>query len=60
MSLIENPNFYIGRMDRCCPCQCDDRYENFKVRKDEIDNFINTQIQIGDNQFIVFSDINQN
>ena len=52
MSIIENPNWYAGKMDRCCSCDCDNRYQYFRVHKDEIEGFITTQ----KNNFMVFHD----
>ena len=37
ITIIEKPNFYTGKIDRCCPCECSDRYEHFRVRKNEIE-----------------------
>ena len=52
--IIEEPNFYSGKVDRCCKCDCDNRYEYFRVHKDEIDDFITTQ----KNDYILFFDNN--
>lgn len=45
MRIIELENFFIMRMDRCCPCDCNDRYQVKKIKKEEIDEFINTQLK---------------
>ena len=52
MTIIEEPNFYSGKVDRCCKCDCDNRYKYFRVRKEEIEDFITTQ----KNDYILFFD----
>jgi len=43
MTLDEKENFYEGFKDSCCPCECDGRYERFRIEKDALNGFLKKQ-----------------
>jgi hypothetical protein len=45
MTIIERDNFFTGVIDRCCPCDCENRISRFKIEKQDIDEFIQNQLE---------------
>jgi hypothetical protein len=45
MTIVEKENFFTVRMNRCCPCDCPDKISFYKVRKENIDEFLEKQLE---------------
>jgi hypothetical protein len=45
MTIVEQDNFFTGVFDRCCPCDCTGRISRFKIEKQDIDEFIQNQLE---------------
>ena len=44
LTILERDNFFIGVIDRCCPCDCEGRFSRLKIEKHNIDEFIQNQL----------------
>jgi hypothetical protein len=45
ITIVERDNFFTGVIDRCCPCDCKGRISRFKIEKQDIDEFIQNQLE---------------
>jgi hypothetical protein len=43
-TIVELDNYFIGVIDRCCPCDCEGRFVRYKIEKNCIDEFIQNQL----------------
>ena len=42
MNIFETENYFIVKIDKACPCECSDRYHQFKLEKDKLRGFLIT------------------
>lgn len=42
MYIFEMENYFVVKLDKCCPCECSDRYHQWKLEKDELRGFLIT------------------
>jgi len=46
MYIWESENYFIVEIDRVCSCACENRYEQFKMEKDKLRQFLITQNKV--------------
>ena len=44
MTIVEKANFFETKVDKCCSCECPDRYETTRLQKEDLEGFLRFQM----------------